>query len=396
MDAMVGILQGFRVLDFTQAMAGPFCTMMLADMGAEVIKIERPKVGDVSRQWISIGEKGKAIYYNYVNRNKKSVTLNLKSKKGREIAYKLLREADVAMENFRPGVMKGLGLDYETARGLNPRIIYCSISGYGQDDPRGGWDLIAQGEWGLISITGSDEDHMAKVGVPIADIGAGMYSAYAIALALLHREKTGRGQRIDVALLDTIVSWMTYWMGICYTTGEEIKPIGIAHPMLAPYEAFKAKDNRLITLGVGNDKLWRKFCQVAGIEGLADDPRFATNEDRVKNHDALVPIVSQIIATRESEEWIKTMLEVGIPCARINRVSDVLRHPDVIRRNMVREMEIAPGNKILMAGIPIKFSETAGEVRDPPPRLGQHTDEVLRWLGYSDREIEELREKGVI
>jgi len=379
--------------------AGPFCSMMLADMGADVIKIELPNKGDGLRRWGPPFLGGEGVYFLGLNRNKRSMTLNLKAEKAREIFTRLLQKSDVLLENFRPGTMEKLGLGYEWAKEVNPAIIYCRISGYGQTGPyheRGGYDVLAQGESGLMTITGEpDRPPGAKVGVAIMDFGAGMYAACGILFALLAREKTGKGQMIDVALLDTAISWMLQPIGSYLVTGKHPKRLGAVHPVAAPYQAFKTADI-YITIGCAEDAHWRKLCEVLGVEELANDPRFTTNPKRVENREELATILSKIFVTKKGDEWLSKLLEAEVPCAPVNTLDRIVSDPQILYRRMLTEVEHPKAGRIKVTGIPIKLSETPGEIRNPPPLLGEHTEEILRELGHSVEEIKKLRESGVI
>jgi crotonobetainyl-CoA:carnitine CoA-transferase CaiB-like acyl-CoA transferase len=392
-------LRGIRVLDLSQVVAGPFCSMLLADMGAEVIKIERPGVGDGLRRWGPPFLGGEGVYFLYLNRNKKSITLNLKSDEGRCIFTQLLERSDILLENFRPGTMERLGFGYEEASRINPGIIYCRISGYGQTGPyrdRGGYDLLAQGESGLISVTGEpDRPPGVKVGVAIVDMGAGLYATIGILLALLVREKTGRGQLIDVSLLDSAVSWMLQPISYYLTTGELPRRLGTAHPVAAPYQAFKTRDIH-ITIGCAADRHWRALCHVLGLKELAEDPRFSTNPGRVKNREELARILGEAFERESGEFWLKRLQETGVPCAPVNTVDRVVALPQLRHREMFIEVEHPKAGRLKLIGMPIKLSETPEKISSPPPLLGQHTEEILRWLGYSLEEIRGLREKDVI
>lgn len=396
---MIPPLRGIRVLDLSQVVAGPFCSMVLADMGAEVIKVERPGVGDNLRRWGPPFLGGESVYFLYLNRNKKSITLNLKSEEGRRIFIKLLKRSDVLLENFRPETMERLGLGYEEVSGINPRVIYCRISGYGQTGPyrvKGGYDLLAQGESGLISITGEpDRPPGSKVGVAIVDMGTGLYAALGILLALMVREKTGRGQLIDVSLLDSAVSWMLQPVGYYLATGQLPKRLGTAHPVAAPYQAFKSRDI-YFTIGCAADRNWRALCRVLGLEELADDPRFSTNPKRVENREELAGILSEVFEGEGGELWLRRLQEAGVPCAPVNTVDRLLDHPQLRARDMFVEVDHPMAGRLRLTGIPLKLSETPGEVRSPPPLLGEHTEEILSWLGYGPEEIRELRDRGVI
>jgi len=395
---MAKALDGIKVLDLSRALAGPYCTMMLADMGAEVIKVEMPGTGDDSRSWGPPFVEGESAYFMSINRNKKSIALDMKGDKAIEIITKLIRQSDVLVENFRPGAMERLGLSYEQAKVMNPRLVYCSISGFGQDGPYRllpGFDQVLQGMGGLMSITGEPDGPPVKVGVAIADISGGMFAAYGIVVALFNREKTGRGQTVDISLLDSQVAWLTYRAGAYFTSGEIPKPVGSGHPVIVPYQAFKAKDV-YINIAVGNDQLWGKFCKAVGLEGIMNNPRFATNAKRVENRDEVVKAVSDLIATRKGEEWLKILTDAGVPCGPIYTVDKIFADPQVIHRQMVAELDHPRAGTIKVTGIPVKLSDTPGEVKTAPPLLGQHTQEVLGELGYSPKDIEELRQAKII
>ncbi|WP_027719133.1 CaiB/BaiF CoA transferase family protein [Desulfovirgula thermocuniculi] len=391
-------LEGIRVLDISRVLTGPFCTMILGDLGAEVIKVEMPGVGDETRAWGPPFVGGESAYYLSINRNKKSITVNMKDPRGREIIYRLARQADVMVENFLPGTARRLGVDYETIREINPRIIYCSLSGYGQDGPcaqQPAYDLLMQGEGGLMSITGLRDGEPVRIGVALVDIGAGMYAVIGILAALLARRETGRGQYIDVSLLDTEVSWLSYAASNYFASGKNPVPMGSAHPSIVPYRAFRAKD-RYFILAVGNDAIWQRFCKAMGLEHLADDPRFVTNEMRVKHREELESLLAEIFATEEAAHWINLLQEHRVPCGPINAISEVVSHPQVLHRGMVVEMDHPQAGKVKVVGNPIHFGEFSVQYRLPPPLLGQHTREVLRELGYNEEEIEELKAGGVI
>jgi len=395
---MAKALEGIKVLDLSRALAGPYCTMMLADMGAEVIKVEMPGKGDDSRSWGPPFVEGESAYFMSINRNKKSITLNMKSGKSMEIIHKLIKLSDVLVENFRPGAMERLGLGYEHVKEINPRIIYASISGFGQDGPYRmlpGFDQVLQGMGGLMSITGEPGGPPIKVGVAIADISGGMFAAYGIVVALYNREKTGRGQMIDVSLLDSQVAWLTYRAGAYFTSGEIPQPVGSGHPVIVPYQAFKAKDV-YINIAVGNDQLWEKFCRAVGLEKVMDDPKFATNAKRVENREEIVKIISDLIATRNGEEWLKIITDAGVPCGPIYTVDKIFADPQVLHRQMLKELDHPKAGKVRVTGIPVKLSDTPGKVKTAPPVLGQHTQEILNELGYSDHDVEKLRQEKLV
>lgn len=391
-------LDGIKVLDLSRALAGPYCTMMLADMGAEVIKVEMPGTGDDSRAWGPPFVEGESAYFMSINRNKKSITLDMKGDKAIEIIMKLIKGSDVLVENFRPGAMERLGLAYQQVKAVNPRLVYCSISGFGQNGPYRmlpGFDQVLQGMGGLMSITGEPDGPPVKVGVPIADITAGMFAAYGIAIALFTREKTGSGQMVDISLLDSQVALLTYRAGSFFASGEIPKRIGSGHPVIVPYQAFKARDV-YINIAVGNDQLWGKFCKAVGLEGIVNDPRFATNAKRVQNRDEVVKAVGDLIATKNGEEWLKILTDAGIPCGPIYTVDKIFSDPQVMHRQMVTELHHPKAGTIKVTGNPVKLSDTPGEPSVAPPLLGQHTQEVLEGLGYSAKEIEELKQAKLI
>jgi len=395
---MVHPLEGIKVLDLSRALAGPYCTMMLADMGAEVIKLEIPGRGDDSRGWGPPFLEGESAYFMSVNRNKKSMTLNLKKERALEIIHKLIKQSDVIVENFRPGTMEKLGLSYDKVNNINPKIVYCSISGFGQDGPYHllpGMDQVLQGMGGLMSITGEPNGPPIKVGVAVADIAGGMFAAFGIMIALFNREKSGKGQRIDNSLLDNQIAWLTYRAGSFFVSGEIPKPLGSGHPVIVPYQAFKAKDT-YFNLAVGNDQLWVKFCKAVGLEEIMNDPKYATNSMRVKNREEVVKIVEELICTKEAEEWLKILTDAGIPCGPIYTIDKLFNDPQVLHRKMVEELDHPKAGIIKVTGIPIKLSDTPGEILTAPPFLGQHTIEILHDLGYSERDIKAMYQDNII
>jgi len=397
-NSMVRPLEGIKVLDLSRALAGPYCTMMLADMGAEVIKIEMPERGDDSRAWGPPFVEGESAYFISVNRNKKSITLNLKKDKSVEIIHRLIKQSDVLIENFRPGTMEKLSLSYDEVKEINPKIIYCSISGFGQDGPYRllpGMDQVLQGMGGLMSITGEPDGPPIKVGVAVADIAGGMFAAYGIVIALFNRETGGKGQMIDLSLLDCQVAWLTYRAGSFFASGEIPKPLGSGHPVIVPYQAFKAKDV-YINVAAGNDQLWQKFCKAIGLENVMNEQRFATNAMRVKNREEIIEIIGDVICTKKADEWLKILTEAGVPCGPIYNMDKIFSDPQVLHREMVKELEHPTAGKVKVTGIPIKLSNTPGEILKAPPILGQHTKEILSELGFKEIEIEKLYEEKVI
>ena len=392
-------LKGVRVLDLSRVLAGPFCSMILSDLGAEVIKVEMPGEGDDTRTYPPfIG--GLSSYFMSVNRGKKSVTLDLKKAEAREAIYRLAERSDIFLENFRPGVTARLGVDYENIRKVNPGIIYCSISSFGQTGPYASWpgyDIIIQGMGGLMGITGEPGRPPVRVGIAISDIGAGMWAAIAILAALRVREKTGVGQYIDISLLDGVVSWMTYAAGIYFATGRPPERMGSAHPSMVPYQAFEAGDGKYLLIAAGNDRLWATLCEGMGLKELAEDPRFSTMDRRVENRGELIPILEGEFRKRPRDEWLERLRRLGFPCGPVYTLDEVFRDPHVLSRGMLIEMEHPELGVIKQIGPPMKFSETPCTVGSPPPRLGEHTEEVLRAVaGYSDEEIERLRRASAI
>jgi crotonobetainyl-CoA:carnitine CoA-transferase CaiB-like acyl-CoA transferase len=392
---MVRPLDGILVIDLSRVLAGPYCSMELADMGATVIKVELPGSGDDTRAYGPPFLNGESTYFMSVNRNKKSMTLNLKHPRGKEILRQLLEKGDVLVENFRPGTLDGLGFGYDAVHALNPKLIYCSVSGFGQTGPyaqRPGYDLIAQAEGGVMSLTGEPDAPPIKVGLSFADITAGMNAFSGILLALLARQQTGEGQRIDVSLLDCQVSLLTYQAGIFFATGKNPERLGNKHPSITPYETFEARDGHII-IACGNQGFWEKFCKLAGIEDLLADDRFTTMKKRVENRAELTPLVAAAVRTRTRQEWYELLDREGIPCGLIKNVAEVCTDPQVLARDMVARLNHPTAGPISVNGIPIKLSATPGEIKDPPPLLGQHTDEILsEILSYTPEQIAEVRQ----
>jgi formyl-CoA transferase len=392
-------LSDVRVLDLSRILAGPYCTMVLADYGADVIKIEEPLTGDGTRAWGPPWIGDQSAYFLAANRNKRSVAVDLKRPEGRQIVHELAQRADVVIENFKVGGAEKLGVDYATLSALNPRLIYCSITGYGQTGPykdRAGYDFIIQAEGGVMSITGPEEGEPYKVGVAIADITAGLFAATAILAALHERERSGKGQAIDVALLDAQIAWLANVAQNYLATGEPPQRYGNAHPSIVPYETFPTADGR-IAVGIGSDAQFRKFCEAAGRPELAEDERFCTNRARVEHRRTLIPLLQALFRTRTSAEWLSLLAALGIPAGPINDVPAALNSPQVRARAMVQEVDHPTLGRIRLLGPVAKFSRTPAQIRRPPPPLGYHTDEVLRTLlDYSDDQIAALRRSGVI
>ena len=392
-------LAGFRILDLSRVLAGPFCTMLLGDLGAEVIKIERPGTGDDTRAWGPPFVSGESAYYLCANRNKKSLTVNLKAAAGQEIIRRLARVSDVLVENFKVGELAQLGLGYDHLKALNPGLVYCSITGYGQTGPDSGlpgYDFIIQGRGGVMSITGEPTGEPMKVGVAIADITAGLFAANAIQAALLARVRTGRGQAIDIALLDTQVAWLANVASNYLVSGQRPGRFGNAHPTIVPYQSFHAREG-FFCLAVGNDGQWQKLCRLLGRSELAVDPRFATNPARVQHRDVLIPMLQEVFVTQDSAFWLREIAAAGIPCGPVQTIDHVFADPQVLARHMVWTVPHPAVGEVRLTGSPLKLSETPVAYRTHPPLLGEHTDEVLTsLLGYAPEETARLRAEGAV
>lgn len=393
-----GPLAGLEVLDLTRVLAGPYCTMVLADLGARVIKVEHPARGDDTRAWGPPFLGTESAYFLSVNRNKESLTLDFKTPEGRRILDALVARADVVVENFRPGTLAAIDLDAAALIDRHPRLIYCAISGFGQTGPRRdepGYDAVLQAEGGLMSITGEPGGPALRLGVAIADIVAGLWGAQGVLAALLARERTGRGQIVDVGMLDGTVSLLTYQAGIYFATGRAPGRLGNRHPTIAPYESFAAADGDVV-LAVGNDALWRRFCDAAGAPELAADPRFATNRDRLAHYNALKPRLDALFRQRTRRAWIETLTAAGVPCGAVRPLDEVFADPQIAAREMVCRLSHPTIGEVAVTGVPVKLSDTPGSVRAAPPTLGQHTGAILAELGMSSGEIAELRTRGVV
>jgi formyl-CoA transferase len=392
-------LQDVRVLDLSRVLAGPYCTMMLGDLGAEVIKVERPGLGDDTRQWGPPFAAGESAYYLCCNRNKQSLTLNLKSAAGRDIAARLAERCDVLVENFLPGTLDGWGLSYAALSQRNPKLIYCSITGFGQTGPRRdepGYDIMIQALAGVMSITGETAGPPMKVGVAISDVTSGMFACNAILAALYARERTGKGDRVDVALFDSTIAWLANVGSNYLVSGAVPQRQGTAHPNIVPYQAFAAADTSLI-IAVGNDGQFVKFCECLGRADLAGDPRFKTNALRVENREALLPPVESEIARRPAGEWLQTLELAGIPCGPVNSVDRVFADPQTTARDMLIEVPHPTIGPLKLAGTPLKMASLNHPPRRPPPLLGEHTDQVLaNMLNLTADEIRQLRDTGIV
>ena len=390
-------LSHLRVLDISQVMAGPFCTMMLADMGADVIKIEPPGTGDQTRSAMGFKMKGSdSMGFMNMNRNKRSVTLNLKSDAGREALYKLVETADILVENYRPGVMKRLQCDYETMRGINPRLIYASISGFGQTGPwadRPGFDLMAQAMSGVMSVTGYPGMPPVKCGVPVADIGCALFALYAILSAYIGAKESGRGQAIDASLFDAALAFSIWDSSEYWGTGKEPTPVGTSNKMSAPYQAVRASDGFFV-MGATNQKLWQKLCALLGREELLTDPRFTDNPARLANREVLIAELEKTFATKPAADWERELLAAGIPAGRLNTYPEAYASAHGQHRQMKLEIPHPVEGSIPNIGFPVKLSETPQQVRRHPPLLGEHTDEVLGEIGFRDGALDDLRARG--
>jgi crotonobetainyl-CoA:carnitine CoA-transferase CaiB-like acyl-CoA transferase len=389
-------LDGITVLDLTRVLSGPYCTMLLADMGARVIKVEQPGKGDDTRAWGPPFLEGESTYFLSINRNKESLTLDFKHPDGRALLGRLLERADVLVENFRPGTLAKLGLDYASLAPTYPRLVYASISGFGQTGPRrkeGGYDAVMQGEGGLMSITGSPDGPPVRLGVAIADIVSGMFAAYGIVTALFVRERTGRGQMVDVAMLDSVAALLTYQAGGFFASGQVPQRLGNRHPSIAPYETFAASDGEFV-LAVGNDDQWRRFCTVAALD---PGERFATNRARVTFYDELRPILADRLRTASRRHWITHLTAAGVPCGSVRNLKELFDDPQIAAREMLAHLEHATIGPMKVLGIPVKLSATPGALRTAPPALGGHTNPVLeRDLGLQQSDIDRLRALRVI
>lgn len=390
-------LSGIRVVDLTRVVSGPFATMQLADLGADVVKIEMPGAGDDSRAFGPPFVGGESAYFLSVNRNKKSVALDLKKPDARAALLRLVDGADVLVENFRPGTAERLGVGYDALAERNPGLVYAAITGFGRTGPerdRPGYDLVVQGEGGLMDVTGEPDGEPMKVGCPVADLVSGLYAAQGILAALRVREATGRGRRVDVAMLDAVASLLTYNAGAFFATGESPRRRGNRHPNIVPYAPFRASDG-WINLGIANDAIWRRFCEVAGEPALARDPRFAAAPDRVVNADALIPLVERIVAGRARDEWVALLEAAGVPVGAIRTVGEVLTGPGITARGKVPALPHATAGDVRVVDTPIDLSDCETGAAFAPPRLGEHTREVLAaWAGLGEAEIDGLVATG--
>jgi len=392
-------LEGLLVADFSRVLSGPYCTMQLADLGARVIKIEQPGRGDDTRAWGPPFLEGESSYFLSINRNKESIALDLKHASARPVVDALLDRADVVVENFRPGTMARLGYGFDAVSARWPRTIYCSISGFGQTGPRraeAGYDAVMQAEGGLMSITGDRGGPPFRLGVAIADLATGLFAAQGILAALIARGRTGRGQLVDVGMLDTVASLLTYQAGIVFATGTSPGRMGNQHPSIAPYDTFATTDGEFV-LAVGNDEQFRRMAAAVDAQRLAADERFTTNKDRVRHYDALRAELRAIFSTWTRDGVVRALTAAGVPCGAVRSVTEALADPQLTARRMIVPLEHAVVGSVRVLGNPLKLSDTPAEIHTPPPALGQHTDAILKHdVGLSDDEISRLRRSGAV
>jgi formyl-CoA transferase len=386
-------LAGLRVLDLTQVMAGPFCCQVLADLGADVVKVEPPERGDQSRRSMGFSMKGEdTAAFLAVNRNKRSAALNLKDSAHRDALHRLAGGADVLVENFRPGVTARLGIDYDTLSQINPGLVYASISGFGQTGPyamRPGFDLIAQGVSGVMSVTGEPGGEPVKCGIPVSDLAAGLFCAIGILAALRARERTGSGQHLDTSLFEGALALSIWETAELWATGRVPEPLGSAHRLTAPYQALRTRDGH-ITVGGNNERLWERLCEAVGRQDLTEDPRFRDNDARMEHRDELAGELESALVERDTGDWVEALLEAGVPCGPIHDYSQVVEDPHTLAREMVVEVEHPVEGAMRTLGMPLKLSDTPGEIRRPAPLLGEHTEEVLHEAGFAPDEIAAL------
>ncbi|MBI3360960.1 MAG: CoA transferase [Chloroflexi bacterium] len=395
MEALVGI----RIVDLTEALAGPYCTMLLGDLGADVIKIERPGTGEQSRGWGARTLGGGSAYFNSTNRNKRSLTVNIQTPAGHDVLQRLLATADVFICNIpRRESLKRAGIGPDALRSKFPRLIYCTITGYGHSGPyagRSGYDLVAQGEGGMMSLTGEVDGDPVRYPVPLADMATGLYSAIGILAALLNRAQSGQGQIIDNSLLESQAAWLTIVAAEYFATGEPPKRLGNQHPSIVPYQVFETQDKAII-ISVGSDRQWAAFCDILGLgPEVRDDPKFATNQARLANRAEIVDLIQRKLRTGKAENWLARLQEAEIPCGPINSVPDILSDPHYLARGNVVEMAHPAGVLHTLAN-PVRLAGTPPTYRRLPPKLGEHTEEILSELGYAGEDIATMREKGIV
>jgi CoA:oxalate CoA-transferase len=390
-------LDGLKILDLTRVLAGPYCTMVLADLGADVIKIEAPVKGDDSRQFGPYID-GESAYFMSINRNKRSMTLNLKKESAKKLFLDMVKEADVVVENYRPGTMEKLGIGYDVLSEINPKIIYAASSGFGHSGPyskRPAYDGVVQAMGGIMSITGQKGGKPTRVGPSVGDITAGLFTAIGILAAVNHRNATGEGQKVDVAMLDCQVAILENALARFFATGVSPKPAGNRHSSIVPFEPFETNDGEIM-VAVGNDNLWNKFCQEMDLMHLVDDPKFKTNPDRSDNYDELRPLIAQAMLQDSTMSWYERLTEAGVPCGPINNIEMITKDEQVASREMIVDVDHPVAGTTSIPGIPIKMSKTMGSIRKAAPLLGEDTEEIIKeLLGRSDEEIQKLKEEGI-
>lgn len=395
---MSGALEGLRVLDLTRALAGPYCTLMLADHGADVVKIELPGVGDETRQWSPPEINGISAYYLAINRNKRSVTCDLKHPEGKRVVERLIERADIVVENFSPGVLGKLGFPDDRVRAINPRAILCHISGFGQDGPGRAWaayDLVVQGMGGVMSLTGEPGGDPVMVGVPQADIVAGMFAAFAITSALEARHRTGEGQVIDATMIGGQVALLSRQAARYFADGTVPKPEGNVHASIVPYQTFRAADG-FVNVGCANNAIFERLCRALDLEELLEDPRYAENPGRVKHRDILVPVIAGRVQQLTKAEVVRRLREANVPVGPINDLAEVFSDPVVRHLGLIAEVDHPVAGRVRAPGVPVRLSRTPASIRSHPPLLGEHTDQVLGEIGYSKSEIARLRAEGAV
>ena len=393
-------LSGIRVIDQTQALAGPYATMILGDLGADVIKIEKPGIGDNSRQWAPPFIGDQSCYYLAINRNKRGIALDIRAEKGRELVHRLVTDADVFLTNLMTTAsLRRHGIDYETLRAINPRLIYASISGYGRRGPRAGqpgYDLVTQAESGTMALTGEVDGAPMRFPTPIADMTCGLFTVIGVLAALQARERSDAGQFIDMSLQEGQMTWLANIAGEHFALGNDPPRRGNRHPQVVPYEAVQASDGDWFILGVASDNVWRAFCRQVGREELAEDARFATNARRIANYEALLPLVRRIIREKPCDDWLRELRAAGVPCGRISTTAEALGDPHVLERGMIIELEHPALGMVKSLATPVHLADTPLVYHRHPPRLGEHSDEVALELGYSGAEVAALRADGVL
>lgn len=395
---MKAALEGVKILDLTRVLAGPYCTMILADLGADVIKVEAPGGSDETREWGPPFKNGVSAYYLCANRNKRSITVNLKTPEGRNIIRELAKESDVLIHNFKTGSMEKWELDYQTLQSINPKLVFCSITGFGETGPfkhLPGYDYIIQGMSGLMSITGSHESGPMKIGVAMVDILAGLYSVISIEAALLEREKSELGQKVDISLLDSAVSSLANVASNYLVSGNIPERLGNHHPNIVPYSTFQALDGQII-IAIGNDRQFADLCAMMGLSSIANDDRFRTNHARVKNRIELTRIIDEKLKTKTVEEWVTLFSNKNIPCGPIQTMDQVFSHPQIIAREMVVNTNHPEAGEVKLVGSPIKMSRSMVQIKRHPPMPGEHTDEILKEAGYTEEDIATMKQENIV